>query len=97
MPRQLPEGLRLQRVGGGARGQSGRGARGAAERGRGDGNRGRRAEKARKDTEEGEGMIHDSCEGCRYDLGGGCCRMNMEAECGEGDRELWEEEDNDRA
>lgn len=37
-------------------------------------------------------MIHDSCEGCRYDLGGGCCRMNMEAECGEGDRELWEDE-----
>ena len=43
-------------------------------------------------------MIHDSCEGCRHNLGGGCCRMNMEAECGEGDRELWEEEeDNDRA
>lgn len=38
-------------------------------------------------------MIHDSCEGCRYDLGGGCCQMNMEAECGEGDRELWEEEE----
>lgn len=37
-------------------------------------------------------MIHDRCEGCRYDLGGGCCRINMEAECGAGERELWEDE-----
>ena len=25
-----------------------------------------------------------SCEGCNWDLGGGCCRINMEAECREG-------------
>lgn len=25
-----------------------------------------------------------SCNGCEYDLGGGCCRINMEAECREG-------------
>ena len=37
------------------------------------------------------GIIHDSCEGCRHNLGGGCCRINEEAECGAGDRELWEE------
>lgn len=37
-------------------------------------------------------MIHDSCEGCRHNLGGGCCRINEEAECGAGDRELWEDE-----
>ena len=35
-------------------------------------------------------MIHDSCEGCRYDLGGGCCRINVEAECREGVFELYE-------
>ena len=92
MPRQLPEGLRLQRVGGGACGQSGRGKPGAKERGRGDSGRGRRAKKARKNAEEGEGMNHDSCEGCRHNLGGGCCRINEEAECGAGDRELWENE-----
>lgn len=38
-------------------------------------------------------MIHDNCEGCRHDLGGGCCRINEEAECGAGDRELWEEKE----
>lgn len=37
-------------------------------------------------------MTHDSCEGCRHNLGGGCCRINEEAECGAGDRELWENE-----
>ena len=26
----------------------------------------------------------DSCTGCKNDLGGGCCRINAEAECREG-------------
>ena len=30
------------------------------------------------------------CATCRYDLGGGCCRINLEAECGEGEFEAWE-------
>lgn len=31
------------------------------------------------------------CEGCRHDLGGGCCRINLEAECREGGGfEAWE-------
>ena len=38
-----------------------------------------------------EDMTYDSCNGCRHNLGGGCCRINEEAECGAGDRELWEE------
>lgn len=25
-----------------------------------------------------------SCKGCKHDLGGGYCRINMEAECREG-------------
>lgn len=29
-------------------------------------------------------MIHDNCEGCRHNLGGGCCRLNMEQECRDG-------------
>lgn len=34
---------------------------------------------------------HDSCDGCRYDLGGGCCKINVEGECREGGGfELWE-------
>lgn len=36
--------------------------------------------------------IHASCEGCRWYLGGGCCRINEERECAEGERELWEAE-----
>lgn len=37
----------------------------------------------------------NSCEGCRNDLGGGCCRMNVEGECREGGGfELWEDEGN---
>lgn len=36
-------------------------------------------------------MIHDSCEGCRHNLGGGCCRINEEQECREGgEYELFE-------
>lgn len=32
------------------------------------------------------------CETCRHDLGGGYdnCRINLEAECGDGDFEAWE-------
>lgn len=33
-----------------------------------------------------------SCTGCRWYLGGGCCRQNLEAECREGGGfEMWEE------
>lgn len=34
---------------------------------------------------------HDTCEGCKHDLGGGCCRINLEVECGKGEHEAWEE------
>lgn len=37
--------------------------------------------------------MHDSCEGCRYDLGGGRenCRINAEYECRDGGGfELWD-------
>ncbi len=32
------------------------------------------------------------CETCRHDLGGGYdnCRINLEADCGDGDFEAWE-------
>ena len=30
------------------------------------------------------------CETCRHDLGGGCCRINLEAECSAGEYEAWE-------
>lgn len=36
----------------------------------------------------------DCCDGCRYDLDGGYCRINAEKECREGGGfELWEEVD----
>lgn len=38
-------------------------------------------------------MKHESCEGCKWYLGGGCCRLNAEDECGAGDYELWEAEE----
>ena len=31
------------------------------------------------------------CETCRYYLGGGCCRENLEPECMYGEYEAWEE------
>lgn len=31
-----------------------------------------------------------SCETCRHHLGGGDCRINLEAECGKGYFEAWE-------
>ena len=38
-------------------------------------------------------MKNNSCIGCIHDLGGGCCRINVEAECREGGGfELWESE-----
>jgi len=30
------------------------------------------------------------CETCRHYLGGGCCRINLEAECAAGEFEAWE-------
>lgn len=40
-------------------------------------------------------MTHDSCDGCKYDLGGGCCKINAEGECCEGGGfELWEVKNN---
>lgn len=32
-----------------------------------------------------------SCDTCRQHLGGGLCRANLEAECGAGEFEAWEE------
>lgn len=32
----------------------------------------------------------DSCAGCKNDLGGGTCKINLEAECGKGEHEAWE-------
>ena len=49
------------------------------------------AEKTDRRTWEDE-LEHDSCEGCRNYLGGGCCRLNLEDECAAGGGfELWEE------
>lgn len=31
-----------------------------------------------------------TCDTCRHHLGGGCCRINLEAECGKGEFEAWE-------
>ena len=33
---------------------------------------------------------HVSCDGCKYYLGGGYCRLNLESECAAGDFEMWE-------
>lgn len=33
---------------------------------------------------------HVSCDGCKYYLGGGYCRMNLESECAAGEFEMWE-------
>lgn len=37
-------------------------------------------------------MADRCCETCRYDLGGGYnnCKINLEAECGDGNYEAWE-------
>lgn len=34
-----------------------------------------------------------NCETCRYGLGGGCCRINLEGECAAGEYEAWEPKD----
>ncbi len=31
-----------------------------------------------------------TCDTCRHYLDGGCCRINLEAECGKGEFEAWE-------
>lgn len=33
---------------------------------------------------------HESCTGCRYYLGGGCCQLNLKNERAAGDYECWE-------
>lgn len=39
-------------------------------------------------------MKHEGCDGCKYNLGGGHCGLNVEDECREGGGfELWEEVD----
>lgn len=36
--------------------------------------------------------VRSSCRGCKHNLGGGCCRMNLEDECeAGGGYEAWEE------
>lgn len=44
----------------------------------------------REEAEDQE-RDHDSCTGCKHDLGGGQCKINLEAECGKGAHEAWEE------
>ena len=45
------------------------------------------------DLEEDE-PEHDSCDGCKHNLGGGCCNLNLEDECEAGGGfEMWEGED----
>ena len=40
--------------------------------------------------QDGEGKA--TCKGCKWYLGGGCCRLNAESECREGGGfELWED------
>ena len=35
-------------------------------------------------------VLPRACDTCRHHLGGGCCRINLEAECGKGEFEAWE-------
>lgn len=37
-----------------------------------------------------DGAERTSCDGCRWYLGGGCCRINMELECREDEYKLYE-------
>lgn len=47
--------------------------------------------KENMELEELEDEEPDSCEGCKWDLGGGCCSLNVEDECAAGGGyELWE-------
>lgn len=38
-------------------------------------------------------MKEKSCCTCVNYLGGGCCRINEEIECGDGEFELWRQKD----
>lgn len=38
-------------------------------------------------------MCEDKCPTCKHYLGGGCCRINLEAECAAGYFEAWEPKD----
>lgn len=41
---------------------------------------------------EEDDLEHDSCDGCKHNLGGGHCRINLEGECREGGGyEAWED------
>ena len=43
--------------------------------------------------EEDDEPDHDSCDGCKHNLGGGHCKVNLEDECAAGGGyEAWEEE-----
>ena len=45
------------------------------------------------DDEHEDEPEHDSCDGCNHNLGGGCCKLNVEDECAAGGGyELWEDE-----
>lgn len=38
------------------------------------------------------GEERNTCDGCKWYLGGGCCRLNAEPECRDGGGfELWED------
>ena len=39
--------------------------------------------------------VYKCCATCRYHLGGGCCRINLEAECAAGEYEAWEPKEDD--
>lgn len=44
-----------------------------------------------------DGLDPVGCNGCAHDLGGGCCKINEEAECREGGGfELWEPKEAER-
>lgn len=43
----------------------------------------------------GETEARRECETCRYYLGNGCCRIDLEAECGAGQFEAWEAKDHE--
>lgn len=34
--------------------------------------------------------VQRSCETCKYHLGAGACRINLESECAAGEYEAWE-------
>ena len=47
-----------------------------------------------EDELEDDEPEHDSCDGCKHNIGGGCCNLNLEDECEAGGGfEMWEEKD----